>query len=97
MENQALIEMAKQIAMQQAEIDRLRSMLAVPKKNKKQQDAETKQRRLCLITKLIKQQFDKASEKYADRIERLNLDRQAAGLPLFNAQTVLEELLKPFK
>ncbi|OOG19169.1 hypothetical protein BWD42_04265 [Sphingobacterium sp. CZ-UAM] len=97
MDNQALIEMAKQIAMQQAEIDRLRSMLDVPKKSKKQKEDETKQRRLSLVTKLYRQQLDKAMIKYADRIEKLNKEKKQLGLPLFDTKAILEELLEPFK
>ena len=97
MENQALIEMAKQIAMQQAEIDRLRSMLAVPKKSQKQKEVEAKERRLSLVSRMYQQQWDRALVKFADRIEKINEARREQGLPLFDIKAEQEELLKPFK
>lgn len=79
---QALIEMARQIAAQQAEIDRLRSRLV--KKTPAQrnnEEREQKERVLGLVTRMYRSQDEKVLKDNREKIIELQERRKAVGLP----------------
>lgn len=96
MDNNMLIEMARLISIQQAEIDRLKTMLPTNKKSKKKLDVETKMRRLSLITKMYQKQWEKALFENEDQIIFLNQRLSAAGLIPFKPDFKIKPILKDF-
>lgn len=92
-----LIEMARFISMQQAEIDRLKTMLPSNKKSKKKLDVETKMRRLSLITKMYRKQWETTLFENADQITWLNQQLLATELPPFKPDFEIAQILKAFR
>lgn len=92
-----LIEMARLISIQQAEIDRLKTMLPANKKSKKKLGVEIYTRRLCLITKMYQKQWETALSENADQITFLNQRLWATGMSPFKPDFEIQPLLKAFR
>jgi len=97
MDKKMLIEMARLISIQQAEIDRLKTMLPANKKSKKKLGVEIHTRRLCLITKMYNKQWETALFENADQITFLNQRLLATGLNPFKPDFEIQPLLKGFR
>ncbi len=92
-----LLEMARLITIQQAEIDRLKTLLPSIKTNKKKIDAQTRERRLSLITKMYRKQWAKALFENEYQIAILNQRLSATGLNAFQPDFESIQILKGFK
>lgn len=92
-----LLEMARLITIQQAEIDRLKALMQSGKKNKKTMDSENKARRLSLISKMYNKQWEKALCEYSDQISIINQKSLISGLSPFQPQLEVRKILENFK
>lgn len=97
MDNNTLIEMARLITIQQAEIDRLKTLLPSNKKSKSKLNSETKERRLSLITKMYQKHWKKILVENAEQIAHINQQLLASELSIFKPQLEFREILRPFK
>lgn len=97
MDNNTLIEMARLITKQQTEIDRLKKMLPINKKDKKKFHSESIERRLCLITKMYQKQWEITLTKNSEKIAYINQQLMTHGLDIFMPNMGLTEILKKFK
>lgn len=92
-----LLEMARLITIQQAEIDRLKALMPDRKKNKKKLDSENKVRRLSLITKMYSKQWEKILSENSDQISFINQQLLISELSPFKPTFDLGQILKNFK
>jgi hypothetical protein len=97
MDKNMLLEMAKLITIQQAEIDRLKALMPDRKKNKKKLDPENKARRLSLIAKMYSKQWEKILSENSDHISFLNQQLLISGLSPFKPTFDVGQILKNFR
>lgn len=92
-----LLEMARLITIQQAEIDRLKALIPSIKKNKKNLNSDNKVRRLSLIAKMYNKQWEKILSENSEQISFINQQLLISGLSPFKPTFEVGQILKTFK
>ncbi|WP_437918548.1 hypothetical protein [Sphingobacterium sp. LRF_L2] len=98
---QAILQLAKQIVQQQAELERLRAQLKrKTPKEKIEEEASRKERVLRLVIRMYKQQEKQALKQHATKIKELSELAKKTGIEIGKFGLTTEhwnEMLKNFK
>lgn len=97
MDKNTLLEMARLITIQQAEIDRLKALIPGIKKSKKKLNSDNEQRRLSLLTKMYNKQWEKILSENAEQISFLNQQLKISGLSPFKPTFDVGQIIRNFK